>query len=186
MARPVDRTRRTELLDAAVDHVINSGLTELSWRPLADGLGVSTTTLIHHFGTKDQMIAIVLNRMRERILAATTGSDPTDDGLRAAAQRVWQWSASPAHEPMFRTFFAAYGLALQHPDRFEDFLAHIVADWQRFFSRHKHGQAEQRQITIVIAVIRGLLLDLLATGDRHRVDRAFSDFLDTSPNRSSK
>ena len=33
--------------------------------------------------------------------------------------------------------------------------------------------------TVVLAVIRGLLRDLDATGDTARTDRAFHDFLDT-------
>lgn len=33
--------------------------------------------------------------------------------------------------------------------------------------------------TVVLAVIRGLLMDLDATGDTRRVDRAFHDFLTT-------
>ncbi len=179
MPRPVDHIRRVELLDAAVDHVIGSGLTDLSFRPLADALGVSTTTLVHHFGSKEQMLATVLNRMRVRILADTTHAEFSDGGLPSAAQRVWSWSTAPTHEPTFRTFFAAYGLALQHPDRFEDFLANVVADWQRFFSAHQKGSHEPERITLTIAVIRGLLLDLLTTGDRRRVNQAFTTFIDT-------
>jgi AcrR family transcriptional regulator len=39
---------------------------------VVDALGASDTTLAHHFGTKDQMLAAILGRLRERMLALTS------------------------------------------------------------------------------------------------------------------
>ena len=78
--RPVDRQRRADLLDAVVDYTVEHGFSELSWRPVAAALGVSPTTLVHHFGTKEQMLVAILGRLRERIFAATS------DGARRAAR----------------------------------------------------------------------------------------------------
>jgi hypothetical protein len=44
--------------------------------------------------------------------------------------------------------------------------------------------AATRTATLVIATIRGLLLDLLATGDRDRVQGAAEDFLATLERRA--
>jgi len=69
--RPVDHQRRAELLDAVVDYTVEHGFSEVSWRPVAAALGVSPTTLVHRFGTKEQMLVAILGRLRERIFAAT-------------------------------------------------------------------------------------------------------------------
>ena len=77
--RPVDHQRRAELLDAVVDYTVEHGFSEVSWRPVAAALGVSPTTLVHHFGTKEQMLVAILGRLRERIATASdrSGEQPS-------------------------------------------------------------------------------------------------------------
>ncbi len=44
----------------------------------------------------------------------------------------------------------------------------------------RQGLPRERAValaTLLVAVVRGLLLDVLATGDRARVDRAFRSFV---------
>ncbi len=53
--RPVDHQRRAELLDAVVDYTVEHGFSDLSWRPVAAALGVSTPTLVHRLGAKEAM-----------------------------------------------------------------------------------------------------------------------------------
>ena len=69
--RPVDHLRREELLDGAAAYALEQGFSELSWRPVAAALNVSTTTLVYRFGTKEQMLEAILGRLRERMAAAT-------------------------------------------------------------------------------------------------------------------
>jgi AcrR family transcriptional regulator len=178
--RPVDCQRRAELLDAVVDYTAEHGFSEVSWRPVAAALGVSPTTLVHHFGTKEQMLVAVLGRLRERIAAASQrpGEQP---GLAAAARAAWTRTSDPEQGPEFRLFFAVYGRALQEPRQFAEFLEHVVADWKSSLVRAQGPDADPltaaRTATLVIATIRGLLLDLLATGDRDRVQAAAESFL---------
>lgn len=182
MPRPVNHERRVELLDGAVEYAMTHGFSELSGRPVAAALGVTMTTLTHHFGTKEQLLQAILARLRERILAATSelaGQNPT---LPEAARAIWDWSADPQRREMFGLFFAVYGRALQAPKLFAEFRAHVVADWMGVLldaQAPDAGPSEaRRRATTVIAMIRGLLLDLLDTGDRDRVEDAFTAFLD--------
>jgi AcrR family transcriptional regulator len=178
--RPVDHRRRAELLDAVVEYTIEHGFTDLTWRPLAAALGVSPTTLVHRFGTKEQMLEAVLGRLRERIFAATSEHTGERAGLASAARTVWQRTSDPRRSAEFRLFFAVYGQALQAPQQFDGFLSHVVADWM---SALRDAQPDvdpataTRNATLVIATIRGLLLDLLATGDRERVQDTAERFL---------
>ena len=174
--RPVDHQRRAELLDAVVDYTVEHGFSDLSWRPVAAALGVSTTTLVHRFGTKEQMLVAILGRLRERIFEATSGMLAERPDLATAARAVWTRTSDPRRGAEFRLFFAIYGRALQEPQQFAEFLEHVVADWMAALRGAQGPDADPatatRTATLVIATIRGLLLDLLATGDRDRVQDA--------------
>ncbi|WP_459800567.1 TetR/AcrR family transcriptional regulator [Herbidospora sp. RD11066] len=181
--RPVDHRRRADLLDAVVDYTVEHGFSDLSWRPVAAALGVSATTLVHHFGAKEQMLEAILGRLRERIVEATRDPSGAAPDLATAARTVWARTSAPEREPEFRLFFAVYGRALQAPAQFTGFLDHVVADWMRSLIEAQGPAADPaeaaRRATLVIATIRGLLLDLLATGDRARVGDAAETFLAT-------
>lgn len=178
--RPVDHRRRVELLDGVVDYTIEHGFEELSWRPLAAALQVSPTTLVHRFGSKEQMLVAILARLRERIVAATSEELGKEPDLATAARVVWTRTSSPRRESEFRLFFAVYGRALQDRRLFAEFLDHVVADWMaslRDAQPDADPETAARRATLVIATIRGLLLDLLTTGERDRVEDAAESFL---------
>jgi AcrR family transcriptional regulator len=181
--RPVDVQRRAELLDAVVDYAVDRGLSELSWRPLSAALGITPTTLVHHFGSKEQMLQAMLGRLRARIFTATSDDTGRQPDLATAARAVWTRSSQPRRAAEFKLFFAVYGQALQAPHQFADFLDHVVADWLNALiesqGAHTDPATAADTATMVIATIRGLLLDLLTTGDRVRVQRAAESFLAT-------
>lgn len=180
VGRPVNHQRRAELLDAAVEYAAEYGFSELSWRPVAAALGVSPTTLVHHFGTKEQMLEAILGRLRERMFVATRGPAGKQPDLAAEARATWTRASDPQHEAEFRLFFAVYGRALQAPQQFAEFLQHAVAYWMSALVDVQGPDTDPatatRRATLVIATIRGLLLDLLATGDRDRVQNAAESF----------
>jgi AcrR family transcriptional regulator len=162
MPRTPDPARRTELLSAAVDYAVEHGIARLTLRPLAQGLGVQPNTLVHHFGSKEELLSAILNGVRDRLRAMRRElqADADADPLWG----VWQWTASPGHEPFFRFFFEAYGLALRQPDGYAAFLERVVNDWI--------DPRNPAAATLELAVLRGLLLDLLTTGERERVEEA--------------
>lgn len=181
--RPVDHRRRAELLDAVVDYTVEHGFSEVSWRPVAAALGVAPTTLVHRFGTKERMLEAILTRLRERMFAATGDTHGETSGLQAAARAVWTRACDPAREPEFRLFFAAYGRALQAPGPYADFLSHVVTDWMDALCAAQgpgtDPQTARRRATLVIATLRGLLLDLLTTADHPRIQSTAQSFLAT-------
>jgi hypothetical protein len=72
-----------------------------------------------------------------------------------------------------RLFFEAYGLALRHPDRYSDFLNHAIHDWLD----EPLAAIDEISATLAIATVTGLVLDLLTTGERGRVEDAMERFL---------
>jgi AcrR family transcriptional regulator len=177
MGRPPDPRRKRELLDDAVDYAVANGLEGFTLRPLAQALGVQPNTLVHHFGSKEQLLSEVLNGVRDRLrrMRAQLAAEPDGDPLWG----VWEWTADPEREAFFRFFFEAYGLALRRPDSFRPFLGRVVSDWVPTGeagesadrgAKASEGAAAER--TLELAVLRGLLLDLLTTGERDRVESA--------------
>jgi hypothetical protein len=90
-------------------------------------------------------------------------------------RRFIPWLTSPAHAPFLRLFFEVYVLALRGPGRFPGYLEWAVRDWLSLFedvlARTTSLDRDDAEIaaTAALAGFRGLLLDLLATGDASRV-----------------
>lgn len=166
MARPHDPIRRAQLLDAAVDYAVAQGLADLTLRPLAEALQVSPNTLVHHFGGKEEMISAILNGVRDRLRAMR--GEMRGDPARTPLEGVWAWTSSPERDAFFRSFFEAYGFALHQPERYRAFLERVVGDWL--------VDGDRERATLELAVLRGLLLDLLTTGERERVEAALARF----------
>jgi AcrR family transcriptional regulator len=184
VVRTADERRPEELLDAIVDHLTSHGVSELSLRPLAKAVRSSPRVLLYYFGSKEELVARALERMRERQRAtyATLSALPamktaTRDSPAAACRAIWRHMSAQDSEPAFRLFFDAYALALRHPRRLADFLRSSVEDWLAFIaaSLRRTGcpESEARAFaTIVLAGFRGFMLDYCATRDRKRIDRA--------------
>jgi AcrR family transcriptional regulator len=168
--------RREQLLGAAADWVLQHGLEGLAIRPLAAGLGISHRTLLHHFSTKDRLVAEVLREVRtrnEEFLAATARR-LRDQDPDAIVQAAWVHFVSTERRPYWRLFFEVYGLALNHPERYEPFVDGLVTDWADQTRRIllDVGVPAPRATplaTLVVASMRGLILDLLVTEDEDRV-----------------
>ncbi|MDL5160303.1 TetR/AcrR family transcriptional regulator [Actinomycetospora termitidis] len=185
----MDHRRRAELLDAAVDHASREVFAELSFRSVAAALGVSTTTLVHHFGTKDRLLGSILERLRERLVASSEEIAGEHPDLATAARAFWDWSSDEAQWPSLRLFFAVYGHAVQSPGTYGGFLDTVGADWIAVLVAAQGPSVEPAdataRATVVVATIRGLLLDVLATGDRARVEEAAAAFLSDLAPRST-
>jgi AcrR family transcriptional regulator len=184
VARPVDARIRAALLAAVVDHVLDAGLADLSLRPLGSAVGASPRTLLYHFGTKERLIAAVFdeaNRRQARLLEAWIERSAEHDA-RTLMLRAWQWLTAPRNDRLLRLLFEAYGLAIQDRRRYAGFLRSAAGVWIGPFAStlEQRGFARERAATLatlLVAVTRGLLLDVLATGERARVERAFRSFV---------
>jgi len=98
------------------------------------------------------------------------------------ARRFWARISDPALWPAERLFFELYVQALlgrlgddQFPHRaVEDWIAPVAAAMVQAGVSEAIARADAR---LGLAVVRGLLLDLLATGDRDGVTQAYERFL---------
>jgi AcrR family transcriptional regulator len=176
--------RRAELLERVADYILNNGLAELSLRPLAAATDTSPRMLLYFFDTKERLVAEALAHIRARgqvnFKRAMSMSRPAD--RIESLLRDWKLSASPRREKYYRLFYEVYGLALQNRDNFPGFLEKVVGDWLPPFEEALTALGvppapAQALATLALAVVRGLHLDLLATGERKRVEAAFRELL---------
>lgn len=181
--RTADEAHRADLLDRAVDYVCQRGLAELSLRPLAKALGTSPRVLLYYFGSKDGLVVEIVRRGRVR-QRETMSHLELSAGLpaREVTRILWRHYSSPQWEPLMRLFFEIYALALQDRARFPGFLEAAVEDWLTALEPCSTLPGFRRDdarayATVMIAAFRGFLLDLCATRDRARVDRAVDVWL---------
>jgi AcrR family transcriptional regulator len=185
MGRQPDPVRRSELLDAVAGYLLEHGLADLSLRPLAAAIGTSPRMLLYHFGSKERLVVAALARARQRekeLFSSWAVEMDAAEDPEQLARRAWAWMSDPVSEPFMRLFFEVYGMALQRPDRYVGFLDHAVEDWLAMLTEGMTeagiDRAEARKAaTLVVALARGLLLDLLATGDRKRIDAAIDSLV---------
>jgi AcrR family transcriptional regulator len=178
-----DKDARQRLLDTAVTYVAEHGIGEKSLRRLAAGMGTSHRMLIYHFGSKQGLLVEIIRaveaRQREVLaeLAAQPGESPGD-----MARRFWRRISDPSLWPNERLFFEVYGQALQGRAGTTHLLDDIVDSWVRpavalGVAQGLSEQDAQVNARLGVAVTRGLLLDLLATGDRAAVDAAMERYI---------
>ncbi|WP_127500810.1 TetR/AcrR family transcriptional regulator [Actinoplanes solisilvae] len=170
------RGRREELLEKAYAYVRDNGISDMSLRPIAAAVGSSPRVLLYLFGSKDGLIRALLARARADELAALDQRLPR--GADAAGLAVWDWLARDENASLLRFWVEAYARSLgTTAGPWAGFAAETVADWLDVLA--KAQPAEERDSptglahrTAVLAVLRGALLDVLATGDVDRTTAA--------------
>src|ERR1700693_5647318 len=173
---------RDRLLDAVVGRCAADGLADQSLRRIAEAVGTSHRMLLYHFGSKDGLLLEVVRAVEARTQArfATIGEDAagaTDELIRC----MWAYVADPALADFERLFFALYGRALQGDESTLPLLKHDLEGWLDATAALSATVGVFYEVAKVharlgLAVTRGLLLDLLATGDRAGVESALEVF----------
>ncbi len=181
MARPADPQRRARALAAAADYVLEHGLTGLSLRPLAAALGTSPRMLLYDFSSKEELIMAVLTEVRGRLSGMLAGY-VRETGASGAdlVRAVWDWASSAERAPFMRLSFEVYVEAMTNPGAYSERGRAMVTEWLDQFGTAlvdaPVGGPNATSATLLIAVLRGLLLDRFATGDERRTDLALERF----------
>jgi AcrR family transcriptional regulator len=169
--------RRDDLLRQAYAYALEHGLADLSLRPLAAAIGSSPRVLLFLFGSKDGLVRELLARARADELALLAGV--RGGGLSEGAAAVWSWLAAPEHRALLTLWLEGYGRSLVAADGpWAGFARATVEDWLAVLAE---TGAESAECTLVLAVLRGALLDLLATGDVERTTAAVTRMIGELP-----
>ena len=161
--------RKRELLEAAYRYVLSNGLADMSLRPLAKAIGSSPRVLLFLFGSKEGLIRALLARAREDELGYL-GALREGRGMAATGREIWSWLAAPPHRALLALWVEGYARSLIDSDGpWAGFATATVSDWLDLLGEVTGDVAER---TLMLGVLRGALLDLLATGDLERVSAA--------------
>jgi AcrR family transcriptional regulator len=173
---------RDRLVAAAVEQAMQGGIIDQSLRQIATAIGTSHRMLLYHFGSREGLLAAICNTVNEAYAGTVDQwQDPQD---------LFEHFTNPDAWPFERLFIELYAHALFGGPGSEEFLEASVQRWIDGLAgqlvRQGADEASARiQARIHLAVARGLLLDVLATGEREEVNRAYALYLKQATARPS-
>jgi AcrR family transcriptional regulator len=186
MARTPDLERRQELLDRIVVYLAENGLAQATLRPMAASLDVSINRLVHHFGSKEELLAAALQRSIDQQIEVQDGWLARNPRLTMAEvyRKWWRWiNESPANAALVRLNYEAAALDTKVTGLAGEFRADQIGVWRHAAEqRLEHdGVPHDRAVmeaSLSKATFTGLVMDLVATGDRRRLNKVFEQFLE--------
>lgn len=176
MGRHKQPELRDRILDACVDHALTHGLPE-RLEPFAAASGTSTRMLIYHFGTRDALLRETLGRARRRqrdFFGELVSPQPDEPYLRTL-QRAWQAMTGPTGRP----YLSMFGKLREDAEQqlWPGFRRESTTAWLQPLEDGMRSIGRPDLGTLVLAVVRGLIMDIETTGEASRADQAFDDFL---------
>jgi AcrR family transcriptional regulator len=175
VARPPDLERRRQLLEALIEAFAGGGIGDRSLREIAEAVGTSHRMLLHHFGSREELLLTIVDEVERRQMSTLSeaGTEPAD-----AMAAMWADVRRPELRPFERLFFECYARGAQGEQPFARMVPGAVDSWLAEVDEKADGSADPAFVRLGLAVIRGLLLDLVATDDEEGVDAAALAFVD--------
>ncbi len=185
MARTPDLERRQELLDRIVEYLAENGVAQATLRPMAASLDVSINRLVHHFGSKEELLTAALARAIEQQIAVQHVWLTTSPRLTQAElyRKWWRWmNASPSNLALVRLNYEAATLDTNVTGLAGAVRADQIGVWRhdtevRLEDEGMPREKAEDEASLIKATFTGLVMDLFATGDRKRLTRVMDVFL---------
>ena len=170
--------RRRELVERSLDYLLDHGVADLSLRPLAAEIGTSARLLVYHFGSKEGLLIAAMDELQVRMQASFRAVTASASGRQSnPLDAFWKWATRREHLRYLRLLFEVQVLALHRPKQYARYLAHTSASWLDLIEAAlPASQRSPALATLCGAVVDGLLLELLSTGDRRRTTDAIALF----------
>ena len=185
MARTPDPARKPALLEQTLEYLLDKPLATLSFRTLASALGVSTFTLVYHFGSRAELIREVLRAISERatFMERRLVEDVTLDTYFENLQLSWEWTLDPRNRQLQRLEFEAAMLESLHPEEYT-FAGGVHAFWRRigheallgFGLSEADAVSESR---LLVDTVLGIQYDLVLNHDEEGATAAFQQLVKT-------
>jgi AcrR family transcriptional regulator len=153
---------RAQLLSRLVDEVAANGLTDRSLRELATAAGTSHRMVLYHFGSREGLVAAIVDEIEARQRAAMRELAARCETAAELVRAMWQRVSAPEMRPFVRLFFESLAATARAGDRSltEPWLEDALA-----VARLLGAPGDQAELRLGIAVTRGLLIDVIAGGD---------------------
>jgi AcrR family transcriptional regulator len=173
---PRGEARRRELLDRVSDDLAVNGLVDFSLRRAARAAGTTHKVLLYHFDGADDLLAQAIFQLRQRRIGnalALVAAGPEGQTLAERVRAVWP--ALVGEES--RVLDQAIGLMMYDPVRYVELGRGASQQYlPSLLSICPPGWPEQRKLQVaemVLATLRGFLIDWLVSGDMTGVEAGF-------------
>lgn len=173
---------KQRLLRATIDYVREYGLEGLTLRQLSTAIGSSHRMLLYHFGSKEGLLVEVVNAVEADLSRALMAFD-ADPSLSPAdvLRRFWALQTRPDMIPLARLWVEVFAHALRDKATTSSFFEAFDKPWMDAFCKVAMSAGASTadakiDARLALAVMRGLYLDMLATGDRRGVGKAVARF----------
>jgi AcrR family transcriptional regulator len=171
---------RSELLDRIVDEAAQHGIGDRSLRDLAAAVGSSHRMLLYHFGSRAGLVAAIVVEVEARQRSLMSAADPTTEPVDVVRD-VWHRVSDPQMRPFVQLFFEAVSYSSRWPAESplgdDGEVTQTWIDEVDDMSARTERLMDATEIRLGIAVIRGLLLDVIAGGDLDGATASLERFL---------
>ena len=169
--------RRDELLQDVVAYIREHGLADVSLREIARQLKLTAPALLHHFESKEKLLAEALEIIQQEALSVLTKAFAGNNSIAPALNALWEHQSDPERRQEQRAVLEIESMASKEPERFPRYHGNMQRPWvAAFLSALERSKCPENMrlttATLIAASYRGLLSDLLATGERKRVTQA--------------
>ena len=171
---------REVLLDKVMVQVAESGLGDVSLRELAEAVGTSHRMLLYHFGSREGLTAAIVTAMEDRQRAALAAIVADAASPAEVVLRQWDQLSAPAIRPFVALFFEVFAQAAFRRPGTEAFLPNLTEPWLDLateLATRLDVRVNRAELRLGVAVMRGLLLEVLASGDPEPATESLHRFL---------
>ncbi|MYS87555.1 TetR/AcrR family transcriptional regulator [Embleya scabrispora] len=173
---PRGEARRRELLDRVTEDLAVNGLVDFSLRRAARAAGTTHKVLLYHFDGADDLLKQAILQLRDRRIgksSAAAGGGSTRLSLGEWVRAVWPVLVGEEA----RVLDQAIGLAMYDPDRYaelgrgasQQYLPTLLAICPEHWSDRRRLEVAE----MILAVLRGFLVDARTSGDMEGVAAGF-------------
>lgn len=151
-----------EILEAAVEVALESGIAALTFSRVGGRLEISDRTVVYYFPTKLDLVNAVAGALvtdMVNLLEDAFGSKPLNQ--KELMNRAWPVLTTPSADRVFALYFEIIGLAGSGHAPFDTLAAGLVAGWVDWLSPRMLGSSakiRRRRALATVAHVDGLLL----------------------------
>lgn len=178
---PLEGTRPFEVLLKVIALIRETDSVDLSLRQIAQGVGTSHRMLGYYFGSREELLGLVMQRLNVEYIRQFNGRGPTS--RVDTIQGVWEKFRDPTNRILTRLLFALSRAAAERPEIEIPALSSDLDNFARALTAF--GKAEglpedraEREARLIVSTLLGLYLDYFISQGSDRVDNSFVALVD--------